>query len=138
MADPRKEFEDALMAQRVASRVQIKTADVQLDDKELIALGIMTTLKPGYRAKELGRHGVSYNAEDPTVASLIKKGLVKVQGKSLIPHQDKARDAMSKHKRPSEARDWPASFGPRKTKREIEQQRIEDNQRAWDLAMSHK
>lgn len=141
MSNPREVFESALAAQRVADRVAahvrvgvklVKVADVHLDDKELIALGILTTLKPVARAKYLERHGIGYTAEDPTLASLIKKRLLKVQGKSLIPDQDKARDAMSKHERPADAHEWPASFSPRKTKKELLLDKMRYDQEAWN------
>ena len=133
MSSTRRAFQSALIAERVVDRVRL--ANMDLDDKELIALGILITLKSSYRAKELREHGIGYSADDPTIASLIKKGLVKQQGKALIPDQTKARAEMSKHKRPHGARDWPASFDPPKSKQQIHQEQMADRQRAWDQAM---
>ena len=133
MSSTLRAFQAAVIAERVIARV--RQANMNLDDKELIALGILTTLKSSYRAKELREHGIGYSADDPTIASLIKKGLVKQQGKSLIPDQTKARAEMSKHKRPQGARDWPASFDPPKSKQQLHQEEMADRQRAWDHAM---
>ena len=116
----------------------VKIGNMHLDDQELIALGILTTIKPGYRADRLKAHGMEYTAQDPTLAGLIKKGLLKVQGKALIPNQVKARDEMSRHSRPSEARDWPASFGPPKTRQQRLEQKRREDQEAWDRSFGRQ
>lgn len=54
---------------------------VQLDRDEDVALAIVSGLKPGYRAEAFEREGLgSYDATNPVLLSLVKKGLVKATG----------------------------------------------------------
>lgn len=97
MSNPRKAFESALLAERVVQRVLSASNP---SDKELIAMHCLTMYKAGARAKYLKEHGIEYSPEDETIKSLISKGYVKVQGKSLNPDKSKIKAEMKKHKAP--------------------------------------
>jgi hypothetical protein len=98
MSRARKAFESALVVERVIQRVL--TAKADLSDKELIAMHCLTMYKAGARAKYMGEYDIKYSPEDPTIKSLISKGYVKLQGKSLTPDKGKIEKEMKQHKAP--------------------------------------
>lgn len=91
-----KEDAEPSLAERVASRFKM-AAD--FSQEELAILSIMEGIKPSYRAKDMDRAGLGeYNQDNPHIESLIKKGLIKVQGgKALTLDKAKAQKVMKEH-----------------------------------------
>lgn len=104
MADPRVEFESALMAQRVVARVM--TAKADLSDQELAALSLISGLKPGpYRVRYLDEIGVTYSPTDPVIKGLVDKKFLKLQGgKAITPDRTKVYAELKLHDFPEKYR----------------------------------
>ncbi len=70
--------------------------------EELAVLGMFKMYKPNYRAQEMQRAGLGdYSPENPTVKSLIEKGLIKVRGgKSMVLDRTKTKKILSENEAP--------------------------------------
>lgn len=70
--------------------------------EELAALSLMDMLKPAARKEAFEEAGIgAYGPENEHIQSLIKKGLVKLQGgKSVMLDKGKAKEVMKQHPAP--------------------------------------
>jgi len=77
------------------------TASSDLSPKELVAMHHLVHYKAGYRKEYFDENKLGeYGPDNEVIKSLVRKGYVKVRGKSVVPDAKKIRETLKEHERP--------------------------------------
>lgn len=69
--------------------------------EEIAIMGLILSLKSGARAEEMERYNLGpYSVRNPHIDKLMRKGLIKARGKSLVLNRKKAMEVLKLHGKP--------------------------------------